>query len=173
MGLSLLIELVDRSMDDAVELVHVGEGAVGEVAALEVAPGASMSFSSGARFGNRSTVSQGRSLRALHVARLVWIGPLSSTRTTGRSPRSGPGPYFRSSRASKSMKSTERLVALLATMSRPAAWSRVPSRTRRRACPGASTRSSAPRLAHRARRARSDPAKSQGRAGGFGGACAR
>ena len=51
-----------------------------------------MSFSSGAYFGSHSTVSQGRAASALRLARLVWIGPLSSTSTTGRLTRPGLGP---------------------------------------------------------------------------------
>ena len=43
-----------------------------------------MSLSSGAYFGNHSTVSQcARSASAAHIALLVWIGPLSSVRTVG------------------------------------------------------------------------------------------
>ena len=52
-----------------------------------------MSFSSGAYFGSHSTVSHGRAASAFRVARLVWIGPLSSASTTGRSVRPArPGP---------------------------------------------------------------------------------
>jgi hypothetical protein len=52
-----------------------------------------MSFSSGAYFGSHSTVSQwARSARAARVALLVWIGPLSSTRITGRIAWPGLGP---------------------------------------------------------------------------------
>ena len=40
-----------------------------------------MSFSSGAYFGNHSTVSQGRAAKAACEALLVWMGPLSRTRT--------------------------------------------------------------------------------------------
>ena len=43
-----------------------------------------MSFSSGAYFGSHSTVSQGRAGERRRLALLVWIGPLSSTSTTGR-----------------------------------------------------------------------------------------
>jgi len=50
-----------------------------------------MSFSSGAYFGSHSTVSQGRAASAFRLALLVWIGPLSSTRTTGRPVRPGRG----------------------------------------------------------------------------------
>jgi hypothetical protein len=51
-----------------------------------------MSLSSGAYFGSHSTVSQGRDASALPVSRLVWIGPLSRTRTAGRAARPGCGP---------------------------------------------------------------------------------
>src|SRR5215208_5204538 len=44
-----------------------------------------MSFSSGAYFGSHSTVSQwARSASAARLALLVWIGPLSRTRTRTR-----------------------------------------------------------------------------------------
>ncbi len=51
-----------------------------------------MSISSGAYFGSRSTVSQGRAASALVLALLVWIGQLSSTSTTGRLARPGLSP---------------------------------------------------------------------------------
>ena len=45
----------------------------------------SIAFSSGAYLGSHSIVSHGRAASALVVALLVWIGPLSSTSTTGPS----------------------------------------------------------------------------------------
>jgi hypothetical protein len=43
MRLALPIEAVDRTVDGAVEIVGVDEGAIGEVMAFEVAPGMSSS----------------------------------------------------------------------------------------------------------------------------------
>ena len=54
-----------------------------------------MSFSSGAYFGSHSTVSQGRAASAAREALLVWIGPLSRTRTTGVARSSSPDPRSR------------------------------------------------------------------------------
>lgn len=42
-----------------------------------------MAFSSGAYFGSHLTVSQGLAWRAARDTLLVWMGPLSITRTTG------------------------------------------------------------------------------------------
>lgn len=54
----------------------------------------SMSVSWGAYFGSHSTVSQcARAASAARVALLVWIGPLSSTITTGLPGSPGLGPY--------------------------------------------------------------------------------
>ena len=38
MRLSLLVKAIDRAVDGMVEVVDVGEGAIGEVVALEIAP---------------------------------------------------------------------------------------------------------------------------------------
>ena len=53
-----------------------------------------MSFSSGAYFGSHSTVSQGRAASASRAQPCsMWIGPLSSTSTTGTGlTRPGVGP---------------------------------------------------------------------------------
>ena len=51
-----------------------------------------MAFSSGAYLGSHSTLSHGRAASAAVAALLVWIGPLSSTSTTGRCSRLGAGP---------------------------------------------------------------------------------
>src|SRR4051812_4331816 len=67
-------------------------------------------FRSGAYLGSHSTVSQGRTASASRLVRLVWIGPLSSTSTTGRLSRPGTGPWDRSSRPSRPTKSAERFI---------------------------------------------------------------
>ena len=71
-------------MDRLVESGQVGEGLVGEMTGFEIAPDDSISLSSGVYLGSHSTTSQcARSASAASVALLTWIGPLSSTRTTG------------------------------------------------------------------------------------------
>ena len=99
-----------------------------------------MSLSSGAYFGSHSMVSHGRAARALAVARLVWIGPLSRISTTGLPGWPGVGVDLLLSRASRAMKSALRLVALVATTSRRVTWSRAPRMARLCARPGASIR---------------------------------
>jgi hypothetical protein len=84
MRLSFVVEASDGVRDGAFESVGIGEGAVGELMLLEVAPASFDSFSSGAYFGSHSTVSQVRSASAFVVSLLVWIGPLSRTATSGR-----------------------------------------------------------------------------------------
>ena len=54
----------------------------------------------------------GRAARAAIVALLTWIGPLSSTMTTGFVGRPGLGPYRPSSVSKSAMKSVLRLVRL-------------------------------------------------------------
>jgi len=63
-------------MDSAVEMIGVGEGLVHQEVAFKSRQDRSMSLSSGAYFGNHSTVSQGRAASAAVEALLVWIGPL-------------------------------------------------------------------------------------------------
>ena len=60
-------------------------------------------------------VSQGRAASARRVARLVWIGPSSSTRITGRPTRPGAGPYSRPSRRSRFTRSPDRSVPPVVT----------------------------------------------------------
>src|SRR5215211_4652398 len=75
-----------------------------------------MSLSSGAYFGSHSTVSQGRAASALPVSRLVWIGPLSRTRTAGRAARPGCGPKRSSILSRSATKSVLRLVCEVCTI---------------------------------------------------------
>src|SRR5271166_750425 len=104
-----------------------------------------MSLSSGAYFGSHSTVSQwARAARAASERLLVWIGPLSSTSTTGLVGRPGCGPKRRSSCSRWAMKSLLRLVGLVWTMSWRVTGSSDPSIATFLACPGAGTRKSAP-----------------------------
>jgi hypothetical protein len=81
-----------------------------------------MSLSSGAYLGSHSTVSQwARAAKAAMAALLTWIGPLSSTMTTGLIGSPGRGPQRPSSRSNSAMKSALRLVLLVCTTSRRAA----------------------------------------------------
>src|SRR3954451_3842735 len=89
---------------------------------------ASMSLSSGAYFGSHSTVSQwARAASAARESLLVWIGPLSSTRTTGLAGRPGLGPYASSSCWRWATKSLLRLVGLVCTIRCRVTWSNEPS----------------------------------------------
>src|SRR6478736_4511760 len=70
-----------------------------------------MSLSSEAYLGSHSTLSQwARSARAAWLALLVWIGPLSRTRTIGLSATPDLGPKRRSTSSRRAMKSELRLV---------------------------------------------------------------
>src|SRR5271167_293003 len=80
-----------------------------------------MSLSSGAYLGSHSTVSQcERAASAAIESLLVWIGPLSSARTTGLAGWPGLGPKSRSSCSRWATKPLLRLVGLVWTMS----WAR-------------------------------------------------
>ena len=71
----------------------VGEGLVGEVMGLEVAPDRLDVIEFGRVFGSHSTVSQcARAASAASERLLGWIGPLSSTSTTGLACRPVCGP---------------------------------------------------------------------------------
>ena len=105
-------------MDGLVEGGEVCEGLVGEVMGLEIAPDRLDFIEFGGVFGSHSTVSQcARAARAASERLLVWIGPLSSTSTTGLACRAGCGPKRRSSCSRCAMKSLVRLVRLVWTMS--------------------------------------------------------
>jgi hypothetical protein len=108
-----------------------------------------MAFSSGAYFGSHSTVSQGLAWRAARDALLRWMEPLSMTRTTGVAFWFGRGAQRSSSRLSSAMKSALRLVRLVVTIRSLSAKSSAPIMATLRAWPGASMRSSTPRLARR------------------------
>src|SRR3954468_19386701 len=78
------VQIGDGGVDCGFEIVEVGEGAMGEMMSLEIAPRTFDVLSSGAYLGSHSTVSQcRRASRAARLTLLVWIGPLSSTSTTG------------------------------------------------------------------------------------------
>jgi hypothetical protein len=77
-------------MDGLVEGGDVCEGLVGEVMGLKIAPDRFDFIEFGGVFWLHSTVSQwARAARAASERLLVWIGPLSSTSTTGLACRPG------------------------------------------------------------------------------------
>jgi hypothetical protein len=78
------------------EVFGIDEGPMGEVMMLQIAPGKFDIVEFGRVFRRHSTVSQGRAASALPVSRLMWIGPLSRTRTAGRAVWPGCGPKRRS-----------------------------------------------------------------------------
>ena len=87
---SLQVQGSHGCVDCAVEGVGISEGLMCQMVRLEIVPDTSMSLSSGAYFGSHSTVSQClRASMALRVSLLTWIGPLSSTSTTGFIARPG------------------------------------------------------------------------------------
>jgi PPOX class probable FMN-dependent enzyme len=81
------------------------------------------------------------------VALLAWMGPLSRTMVTGLHVSPGLGPWMRSSRSSRAMKSALRLVCEVTTVSWRETKSSAPIMAIFCDWPGASTRKSAPRLA--------------------------
>ena len=105
-------------MDGLVEGGDVCEGLVGEVMGLKIAPDRLDFVEFGGVFRQPLDVSQcARAARAASERLLVWIGPLSSTNTTGLACRPGCGPKRRSSCSRWAMKSLLRLVGLVWTMS--------------------------------------------------------
>ena len=93
MGDALAVEIGDGVMDGLVERGGVGEGLVGEMMGLEVAPDELDIVEFGRVFGqpfDGEPVCAGG--QGGERALLVWIGPLSSTSTTGLAARPGCGP---------------------------------------------------------------------------------
>ena len=73
MGLSFVVEVGDSIRDGAGESVGIGEGAIGELMLLEVAPASFDVVQFGGYFGSHSRVSQGRAASAFVVSLLVWM----------------------------------------------------------------------------------------------------
>ena len=84
MRLALPIEAADRTVDGAVEIVGVDEGAIGEVMAFEVAPGMFDLVQLRRIFGQPFDGEPRPLGECLVVSLLVWIGPLSIIATSGR-----------------------------------------------------------------------------------------
>ena len=84
MRLALPIEAVDRTVDGAVEIVGVDEGAIGEVMAFEVAPGMFDLVQLRRIFGQPFDGESRPLGKRLGCELMVWIGPLSITATSGR-----------------------------------------------------------------------------------------
>jgi hypothetical protein len=74
-------------MDGVVEVIDIGEGLMREEVAFQIAPGSLDVVELGSVFGSHWMVSQSRAASAAREALLVWIGPLSTTQTTGLSGR--------------------------------------------------------------------------------------
>ena len=80
-------------MDGGIEVIGAGESLMRQMVRLEIAPDQFDVIEFGAYFGNHSTVSQClRASSAARLALLTWIGPLSSTSTTGFMTCPGLGP---------------------------------------------------------------------------------
>ena len=87
---SLPVQGSHGCVDCAVEGVGISEGLMGQMARLEIVPDNLDVVEFGCVFGSHSTVSQClRASMALRVSLLTWIGPLSSTSTTGFIARPG------------------------------------------------------------------------------------
>ena len=88
---SLAVQVVDGGMDRLVEGGDVREGLMGEVVRLEIVPDDLDVIEFGRVFGqplHREPVCPGGARESL----LTWIGPLSSTSTTGLAGLPGMGP---------------------------------------------------------------------------------
>jgi hypothetical protein len=130
-----------------VEFAWVSEGLMREMMRFGVMPDAFDVVQFGCVFGqplDDEPVGAG----GQRCQRELWIGPLSSTSTTGLMGCPGFGPYSRSSCSRWATKSLLRLVGLVCTISWRVTWSNEPSMATFFACPGAGTRRSAPALAH-------------------------
>ena len=96
--ISLVVQGFHRPVDFAVAGFGIGKCLMGQIMRLEIAPDNLDVIEFRRVLGSHSTVSQ--CLRASSAARailLTWIGPLSSTSTTGFVTRPGLGPKRRSS----------------------------------------------------------------------------
>ncbi len=90
---AFMVEVFDSGMDGLVERCDVGECFMGEMMRFEVMPDDFDIVEFGGVLGSHSTVSQwARAASAVSESLLTWIGPLSSTRTTGLAGRPGAGP---------------------------------------------------------------------------------
>ncbi len=134
--MAFLVEFLDPCADGAFE---VARGLVGEVVALEVAPGPldAVQFRGVYRLAATRRVIQGRAACAAVDGLLVWTGPLSSTSTTGRRVPPGLGPYRQSTSFSRPMKSALTLVGEVRTSNSRVAASSAPTIAILRAWPGA------------------------------------
>ena len=91
----LIVQGFDSRMDLTVKRFGIGERMMGQMMRLEIMPDntISMSLSSGEYLGSHSTVSQCLgAASAVRLSLLTWIGPLSSTSTTGFITHPGLGP---------------------------------------------------------------------------------
>ena len=143
----LVVEIFDCLVNGGIEHDSVLEGLMGEMMTLQIPP-AQFDVIEFRRVTRQpldgDLVPRGKR----GGAGLRGVGrSLSSTRTTGFVFRRGLGPKRSSSFSSKAMKSVLRFVAEVWTMSSRVVASSTPIIATFRACPGAATRGSAPRLA--------------------------
>ncbi len=90
---TLLVERPHGLVDGPLELGGIGEGPTGEMMRLEVSPDIFDVIEFGSIFGEpRDGEPMARAASTARDSLLVWIGPLSSTRTTGLAGCPGLGP---------------------------------------------------------------------------------
>jgi len=90
-------------MDSSVEMIDIGEGLRGEEVTFQIAPGSLDVVEFRGVFRqpfDGQPIPRGKAARE---ALLVWMGPLSSTKTTGLSGRPGHGPQIASRRPRRVM----------------------------------------------------------------------
>ena len=145
MGLSLVVETGDSIRDGAGESVGIGEGAIGELILLEVAPASLDVIQLGCVFRQPFEGQPGARGERLCCQLAGVIGPLSRTAISGLA--RSVVPYAAPSWSSRATKSVERLVALVCTSRRRRSGSKAPSIASFFAWPGAWMRNPAPRRA--------------------------
>src|SRR3954463_1743619 len=125
-GSALAVEGLDGLVDGDVEGVGVTERAVGEVVALQVAPGPLDVVQLG-RVLRQPLGREPGPRRQRLPARLARVDPARVEHQDHRRlTRPGAGPQTRSSRPSRATKSPERSVPLVRTISSRLAWSSTP-----------------------------------------------
>ena len=116
--ISLAVQGFNGRVDFAIKRFGIDEGLMGQMVRLEIAPDNLDVIEFRCVFGqpldSEPVLARIERRRAIL---LTWIGPLSSTSTTGIVRRPGLGPKRRSSCSRCAMKSALRLVRLVCTMS--------------------------------------------------------
>ena len=113
---SLGVQAGYGGVDGAIEVLGLGEGLVGQMMRFEIVPDDLDVVEFGRVLGQPfDGEPMGAGGKGRVVALLTWIGPLSSTMTTGLIRMPGLGPYKPSSLSKSAMKSALRLVLLVCT----------------------------------------------------------